>query len=74
MGSPHIVGLSGTGGDFSSQAASGSSRTATVTPGQIATFTVRITAAGGGEERHHAICFGLGSATVNRTRGFGLRI
>jgi centrosomal CEP192-like protein len=46
-GSPQTISLSGTGEDFSIAASSNSSATATVAPGQSATYTLSISGQGG---------------------------
>jgi hypothetical protein len=67
-GSPHTVGLAGTGQDFSIGIASGSSATATVTPGQTATYSLSLSALGGLNQTISLTCAGAPSeatCTVN---------
>ena len=47
LGSPQSVALSGTGQDFTFTASSGSSTSATVAPGQAATYTLSVGGEGG---------------------------
>jgi hypothetical protein len=67
-GSPHTVSLAGTGQDFSVGMASGSSSSATVTPGQTATYTLALTGLGGLSQTVSFACTGAPSestCTVN---------
>jgi hypothetical protein len=57
-GSPQTVPLSGTGADFSLSAASGSSTSQTVAPGQSATYTLNLSPAGGFNQAVSLSCSG----------------
>jgi hypothetical protein len=60
-GSPQAVALSGTGQDFTLAVASGSSNSATVTPGSQATYTLSVTGQGGFDESVSFTCTGVPS-------------
>ncbi len=60
-GSPHNVSLTGTGQDFSLGMASGSSSTATVTPGQTATYSLAFAGLGGLDQSVSFSCSGAPS-------------
>jgi hypothetical protein len=69
-GSPHVVELTGTGEDFNLAIASGSSSSATVSPGQAATYTISLTEVGGLSQAVSLACSGAPSeatCTVNPT-------
>jgi len=59
--SPQTVALSGTGADFSLAAASGSSTSATVAPGQSATYTLSLAGLGGFNQSVSLTCTGAPS-------------
>lgn len=60
-GSPHAVNLTGTGEDFSVGVASGSSSSATVSPGQTATYGLNLSGLGGLNQQVTFTCTGAPS-------------
>ncbi len=63
-GSPHTIVLSGTGEDFALAAASGSSLSASVSPGQSATYTLSVSAQGGMNQNVSFTCTGAPSEST----------
>jgi hypothetical protein len=63
-GSPQTVTLSGTGEDFSIQASSGSSTSATVAPGQTATYMVNLSPVGGFNQQVSLACSGAPARSI----------
>ncbi|MGO8734397.1 MAG: FG-GAP-like repeat-containing protein [Terriglobia bacterium] len=63
-GSPQAVALSGTGQDFTVTSASGSSPSATVSPGQSATYTLSVASEGGMNQPLNFTCTGAPSESA----------
>jgi hypothetical protein len=61
VGSPQTVALTGTGEDFTLTAASGSSTSATVSPGGTATYTLSVVGVGGFDQNVTFTCAGAPS-------------
>lgn len=63
-GSPQVIVLSGTGQDFSMQAASGSSTSVTIAAGQTASYTINLSPVGGFSHQVSLSCSGAPSEST----------